>query len=116
MEQGRQKAVAALDAEEATLDARALALALGAAKLTAPKDTVSMLRDLVDMNTWQGSAITQLWRTGSAAAHGYHWLDMYRTNPGEFDEHSFNLALYGGFLFLKQGLELYENRAQRHIP
>jgi hypothetical protein len=108
-EQARQKAIAALDAEVTSLEAHALAV--GAAKLTTPKDTVSMLRDLVDVNSWDGSAIMNQWRTGSAAAHGYHWIDTYRTNPGVFDELSFNGALYGTFLSVTAATKVYDVRA-----
>jgi hypothetical protein len=108
-EQARQKTIVALDAEVASLEGHALAL--GATKLTAPKDTVSMLRDLVNVNSWDGSAIMNQWRTGSAAAHGYHWVDTYRMNPGVFDEMSFNGALYGAFLSVTATTTLYEKRA-----
>jgi hypothetical protein len=107
-EQARQNAITALDAQIASLEANALAL--GAAKLTMPKDTVSMLRELVNANSWDGSAILNMWRTGSASAHGYHWIDTYRANAGAFDETSFNMALYGTFLSVTAATTLYEKR------
>ncbi|CAN7304351.1 hypothetical protein [Mycolicibacterium frederiksbergense] len=108
-EAAQLKAVAALDAELASLEGHALAL--GAAKLTFPKDTISMLRELVDANSWDGSAILTQWRTGSAAAHGYHWIDIHRPNPGVFDEMTFNGALYGTFLSVTAATTLYEKRS-----
>jgi hypothetical protein len=112
-EQARQRAIAALDSEVVSLEAHALAL--GAAKLTMPKDTVSMLRELVDANSWDGSAVLNQWRTGSAAAHGYHWIDTYRTNPGVFDEVSFNVALYSAFLSVTAATTLYEKRVSAQV-
>lgn len=109
-EQSRQQAVAALDAQIASLKTKALTL--GAAKLTAPQDTVSMLRELVNSNSWDGMAIMHLWRSGSAAAHGYHWIDVQRSKPaGTFDERSFNMALYGTFLSVTAATALYDKRA-----
>lgn len=92
------------------------ASALGASKLTAPIDTVSMLRDLVKANTWDGSAILSLWRTGSAAAHGYHWTQTHLPNPGKFDELSFDLALGGAFLVVTAAATLYDRRASASAP
>jgi hypothetical protein len=84
--------------------------ALGASRL-APPNTVEMLRDLVDMTTWDGMGTANPWRTGSAAAHGYHWTDLTRSNPGEFDEESFNLAFYGATLMVWRAFNLYNQRA-----
>jgi hypothetical protein len=112
MEQSRQKAIAALNAEVTSLEGHAGKL--GAAKLPKPKDTVSMLQELVDANSWDGSAILTQWRTGSAAAHGYHWIDAQRANPGVFDELSFNGALYGAFLSVTAATTLFEKRASGH--
>jgi hypothetical protein len=76
---------------------------------------MSMLRDQVDLSTWDGSAIVGLWRTGSAAAHGYPWPDFFKTAPGEFDEATLNLSLYGALILLEHAVELYEKRARRHL-
>lgn len=109
-EQSRIAAIATLDAEKATLEKAATAL--GAPTLTAPKDTVSMLRDnLVDADTWEGSAVLAMWRTGSAAAHGYHWTETARADPRRFDEMSFNMALYAAWLFVTAAITLYDKRA-----
>jgi hypothetical protein len=71
-----------------------------------------MLRDhLVDADTWEGSAILSLWRTGSAAAHGYHWTETQRSDPNRLDELSFNMALYAAFLFVTAAATLYDKRA-----
>lgn len=109
LEQARQVHIAAMNAEEKTLQARALAL--GAGSLNVPLDTVSMLRGMVEADTYEGTAITQMWRTGSAAAHGYYWTDEHRHDPGHFDEQSFNLALYGAMFFINEAMKLYTWRA-----
>ncbi|BCI78381.1 hypothetical protein MTY66_00060 [Mycolicibacterium sp. TY66] len=109
----RQKALATLAAEKSFLESRALAL--GAKSLAKPLDTVNIIKDLVDVNTWEGAGTGQLWRSGSAAAHGYHWTEMSAPNPGQFDEPQFNTALYAAFLMLKDAMALYESRATRHV-
>ena len=43
----------------------------------------------MDMTTREGMGTANLWRTGSAAAHGYYWTDTTRDNAGQFDEESF---------------------------
>ena len=114
-EQSRIRAITSLDSEADSLEAQALTL--GSQRLTVPIDTVSMLRNhLVDADTWYGSAILNLWRTGSAAAHGYHWTEAHRPNPREFDELSFNMALYGAFLFVTAAITLYDARASAPSP
>jgi hypothetical protein len=90
-EQSRLAAITELDAQIASLESQGVAL--GVQKLTEPKDTVAMLRDhLVDADTSYGAAILGLWRMGSATAHGYHWTQTSRPNPGEFDELYFDLV------------------------
>jgi hypothetical protein len=108
LDQKRQQASASMSAEMASLEAQINALGSTALR---PSDTVQMLRDLVDMSTWEGMGISNLWRTGSAAAHGYHWTDTTRTNPEEFDEQSFNLAFYGATLMVWRAFDLYNQRA-----
>lgn len=108
LEQSRLKAAADMATEMSALETQINAL--GSSNLK-PPGTVDMLRDLVDMNTWDGMGIANLWRTGSAAAHGYHWTDTTRSNPGEFDEESFNLALFGVTLMLWRAFNLYNQRA-----
>lgn len=108
-EQARQTAIASMDAYEVKLDARAKAL--GATGVKEPLNMVDMLSTQVDVNTWFGSGIRHLWRSGSATAHGYHWPDLFRTQPGVFDAESFNTALYGAWLQLQEALKLYEKRA-----
>lgn len=70
---------------------------------------------MVGNDTWFGTAISQLWRTGSASAHGYHWTEVFLGSPGEFDEVSFNMALYGAMLMLNEAIILYTNRATNHV-
>jgi hypothetical protein len=109
-EQSRLDAITELDAQIARLESQAGAL--GVQKLTAPKDTVSMIHDhLVDADTWFGSAIEGLWRMGSAAAHGYFWTQTGGSNPGEFDEPLFDVAFAGAFVFVTKAKELYDKRA-----
>lgn len=108
MRQQHRAAVASMDAELQALTAQINALGSTALE---PLDTVSMLRDLVDLSTWDGMATANLWRTGSAAAHGYHWTDTVRANPGEFDEEWFNTAFYGAALMLMRAFNLYNQRA-----
>jgi hypothetical protein len=109
LEQQRVQLIGSMDAEEATLEARTVAL--GAAQLTFPLDTVSLLKGMVDVNTWEGLAVTQMWRTGSAAAHGYFWTDQQRNDANRFDEMSFNGALYGATLFVSEAMKLYDQRS-----
>jgi hypothetical protein len=52
-----------------------------------------------------------LWRTGSSAAHGYHWTDTVRPSAGEFDEEWFN----GAALMLWRAVNLYNQRAAAPI-
>ena len=82
-EEKRQEILVALDAERTVLTKRALAL--GAAKLTKPPDTVRMLKDMVDLDSYEGTAFIQLWRGGSASVHGHFWADQFRDNPGQFN-------------------------------
>ncbi len=78
-------------------------------------DTVAQLKQQVDINTYDGSAIVNLWRTGSATAHGYYWNQLYLPDPGEFNEAWFNTTLYGAHLHLMRALDLYETRRSKHF-
>ena len=109
LEQQRQQIVSEFGSQMTALEARATAL--GAAKLNPPPDTVSMLQKMVAVNTTDGLAVLQLWRMGSAAAHGYFWLDTQRPNPHLFDEDGFDMALYGATRFVTEAMHLYERRA-----
>lgn len=108
LRQKQQLAVDSMTAEMQTLAAQINALD---SKVMRPFDTVSMLRELVDTGTWEGMATANLWRTGSAAAHGYHWTDTVRANAGAFDEEWFNTSLYGAALMLRRAFDLYNLRA-----
>jgi hypothetical protein len=108
-EYSRADAITHLDAEIASLKSQGGALRVQT--LTEPKDTVSILRDFADANTGWGSAIEGLWRMGSAAAHGYHWTQTGRSNPGEFDEQFFDLSCAGAFVFVTKAQERYDKRA-----
>jgi hypothetical protein len=98
-----------------TLKQRVDALRPGAV-LNKPPDTVAIIQGLVDEHTFEGQAFRHLWRTGSAAAHGYHWpVMMQASDPGEFDEQSFNMSLYASMMMVKETVELYEIRALNHL-
>ena len=110
----QQRILAAWPAVEAGLEAEAIAL--GATRLKCPPDTQQLLSEQLDLDTWEGTGIANLWRTGSAASHGFHWPDTYRQNPGQLDEAAFDTALHGSFLTLSHALDLYKTRATRHLP
>lgn len=108
-EQARQQALAGMEAEEAALTARATEL--GADKLTKPPSTYDLLKGMVDINTYEGMGVIQLWRQGSASVHGHFWADQYRDNPGEFDFQWFYQALYGAMLFVNEAMTLHHRRS-----
>lgn len=114
LQQERQQILAAWPAVEAGL--RAEAIALGAKDLKCPPKTGQLLADQWDLNTWEGTGIANLWRTGSAAAHGFPWPDAYRPNPGQLDEAAFDTALQGAYLTLVHAFDLYNTRAKRQLP
>lgn len=108
LRQSHRRALASMDAELQALKAQIKVLD---STVLRPPDTVGMLRGLVDMSTWEGIGTANLWRTGSAAAHGYHWTDTVRPSAGEFDEEWFNTAFYGAALMLWRAVTLYNQRA-----
>jgi hypothetical protein len=108
-EQARKQIIAATDADIKVVTDRASAL--GANTLDGKFDTVSMLRGMVKANSFEGTAILQLWRTGSATAHGYFWADQLRDNPGQFDHVWFHSALYGATMFVNDAMKLYHQWA-----
>lgn len=103
------RSFAGLKAQRALLSARAAAL--GAPKLTKPPDTLSMLKGMVDMDAFYGTAIVPLWRQGSASVHGHFWTDQMRDNPREFDDLWFHNALYGATMFVNEAMTLHHQRA-----
>ncbi|ORL11053.1 hypothetical protein A6I84_03495 [Prescottella equi] len=60
---------------------------------------------------WFGLAIEHLWRSGSAAAHGYSWRLSHQKDPQVFDIDQFDMALQGSWLMVSHAIELYEQRA-----
>jgi hypothetical protein len=106
----RDKSVALLDQEIQALKGKASELRPGV-ELVKP-DTASLLQGLVDENTYEGQGIRHLWRTGSAAAHGFHWANL---GGGQFDEASFNMSLYASMMLVNDALKLYTNRATNHL-
>lgn len=113
LEQQRQQLVDAWPNVKAQLEAEALSL--GAASLKCPPQTAQILADQSDPDTWEGTGIRNLWHTGSAAVHGFHWPDAYRKNPGQLDEAAFDTALHGAFLTLLHAFERYVLLATRHL-
>lgn len=89
------------------------ALSLGAEKFATPPDTMSLLKDMVNTDTNEGTAFIQLWRTGSASAHGHYWADEMRENPGQFDHVWFQPAVQGAFLFINNALGLHQQRSRK---
>jgi hypothetical protein len=108
-EEARQQILVGIEAERAALTERALSL--GAAMLTEPPNTLWMIRDLVDVNTFEGTSFIQLWRTGSASVHGHYWADEMRDNPRQFDHMWFQPAIQGAMLFINDAMKLYHSRA-----
>lgn len=113
LRQQRQEIIDAWPKVEAGLQAEAKALGEIALKL--PLQITQMLDEQMDLNTWDGEGIANLWRTGSAAAHGFYWNDAYRTNGDEFDEAGFDTSLQGAYLVLAHALDLYKLRATCYL-
>lgn len=67
-----------------------------------------------DTDDWFEEAVRQLWRTGSAAAHGYSWRLEFSDDPQHFDEQLFNPAFYGAFLMTQHAVDLYATRSRAH--
>lgn len=104
----RAQILAGIAAQTESLTARALAL--GAANLTQPPNTLDILKRVVDVNTSLGTAFIQLWRQGSASAHGHYWADDMRGNTGAFDIAWFHVALQGAMLFINEAMTLHDRR------
>lgn len=103
------ESLAIIEIERKALETRALEL--GAKGLTKPPKATRMLMDLVDRNTPEGTGMVQLWRTGSASAHGFHWADEMRDNPAAFDHKWFQPAIQGTFLMINRAMALRHQRA-----
>jgi len=103
------ESLAIIEIERQALEKRASEL--GAKGLTAPPKTTTMLIDLVDRNTPEGTGMVNLWRTGSASAHGFHWADEMRDNPAAFDYTWFQPAIQGTFLMINRAMTLRHQRA-----
>jgi hypothetical protein len=87
-----------------------LALALGADNVTKPPNTLDILKSMVDLNTYEGTGFIQLWRQGSASAHGHYWADNMRGNKGAFDIVWFHTAVQGAMLFINEAMTLHHQR------
>jgi hypothetical protein len=85
-------------------------LALGAADLAKPPNTLDILKRMVDLNICEGTAFIQLWRQGSASVHGHYWADGMRGNKGAFDVVWFHTAMQGAMLFINEAMTLHHQR------
>jgi len=108
-EAARQQALETIQAHTAVLSEHAVAL--GAEKLIEPPDTVRLLKGMVDTNTDVGASFIQLWRTGSASAHGHYWDDDMREDPRRFDHEGFQPAIQGAMLMINDALLLWSRRS-----
>lgn len=99
----------AIEDERQALQTRAREL--GDERLAKPPNTTDMLKAMVDLSTPEGTAMVQLWRTGSAAAHGFYWADDMRDNPAAFDHKLFQPAIQGTVLMINDAMKLRHKRA-----
>jgi hypothetical protein len=107
-DEARTQVLAWLAAQTKTLTE--LALARGADKLIRPPSTLDILKSVVDVNTYEGTAFIQLWRQGSASVHGHYWADDMRGNKGAFDFVWFHTAVQGAMLFINEAMTLHHRR------
>lgn len=108
-EEKRQQALETIKCHTAALTK--VASSLGARKLTTPPDTVQLLKGMVDTDTDIRTSLIQLWRTGSASAHGHYWADDMRDNPATFDHVGFQPAIQGAMLMINDAMKLYHRRS-----
>ena len=66
---------------------------------------------MIDPDSFEGTAIIQLWRQGSASVHGHFWADQLRENLRQFDDLWFHQALYGATMFINQAMKLHHQLA-----
>ncbi|MDF3339933.1 hypothetical protein P3H80_21025 [Mycolicibacterium septicum] len=104
----RAQVLVQIAAEKTSLTERAAAL--GADRLKEPPNTLNMLTSMVDVNTYFGTGVIQLWRQGSASVHGHYWVDDMRGNTGAFDSEWFHIAIQGAMLFVNDALKMHERR------
>jgi hypothetical protein len=107
-DEARAQVLAWVTSETTTLGE--LALRLGASNLNKPPDTLNILKSMIDLNTYAGTAFIQLWRQGSASVHGHYWADAMRGNNGTFDTAWFHTAVQGTMLFINEAMKLYHQR------
>ena len=93
-DEARQRVLALIKDERAALTERALEPC--AAKLTEPPDTLRMIRELLDVNTFEGTSFIPLWRTGSASAHGHYWADQMLLSMKMVVPHRISMILLTG--------------------
>lgn len=103
------ESLAIIEMERQVLETRALEL--GATKLSRPKSTTKMLKDMVDLTTPEGTGLVHLWRTGSASAHGHYWADDLRDNPAAFNHEWFPTAIQGTVLMINDAMHLHHKRS-----
>jgi hypothetical protein len=87
-EEARQQILVGIKDERAALTERALSL--GAAKLSEPPNTLWMIRDLVDVSTFEGTSFIQLWRTGQRQCTGTTGQMRCATTPDSSTTCGFN--------------------------
>lgn len=98
-----------VEMERRELEARAREL--GATKLTKPLPLTKILKGQVDLTTIEGTGLLQLWRTGSASAHGHYWSDEMRDNPAKFNHEWFPPAIQGTVLVIDEAMKLHQKRS-----
>lgn len=112
LREGKKATLAELDKQIELIEKVASAVdvgELGGFNSTRVIDAAVKIVDPTDTGLWM--AIEHLWRSGSAAAHGYPWMLSHAKDPGAFDVDQFDLALHGSWLMLTHAIELYEKRA-----
>lgn len=76
-------------------------------------DTAEQIREQVGADDHYGAGVAYLWNTGSAAAHGYHWISSARSNPQMFDQEWFEAAVYAAWLRLNEAFEMFVAKSRK---
>jgi len=112
------KQVEDLEAEREKI--RALADVLPHGELGRINDT-KLIKEVVESILGRGDAdpfltmgIRTLWRTGSAAAHGYPWRLLWSSDPRRIDYDQLHMAMHGAALLTTEALDLFNQRNSKH--